>query len=107
MLSIEFLEEMNLSDSDLLTRAVAVELLKQTIIANESYRELNVTDFYPSDISENSLLLRVLDAAAYWSNDLADALVESLVEYKIESPLNCKEPFKVIFDFLDKKIKEI
>ena len=101
----DFISDMKLEDINLTDRGIACEMLHLCL---EQYEGMSDIDFqnvcYIDEVLEDTTLIKVLDLAGYWSNDLADILVNNLKIYDVDTPLlSNSNPYKVIHSWLKNK----
>lgn len=89
-LGIRFIEEMGLSEQSTLVKALACECLFLTV-GNQYIKgnkdEVIKVCFPPEIMEKNEMLIKILDVAGYWSNDLAFILHKHLIDIKAVTPL--------------------
>lgn len=92
----DFLEKAGLTNAPVLMKGIAYELLLSTCKGNKiSTDELEV----PEDLADQKPLLKILDLAETWSNDLMDIFVEYAKDEQVDTPI-VKERFKWIWKYL-------
>ena len=99
----KFLSDMNLTELELVDKAIACEMLRLCAVQYPDLEANSEEVCYTDDLAKDDSLVRLMDIAGYWSNDLGDILVNKLEKSGIKSPLLDKEKmnaYQVIHSWL-------